>query len=391
MKKKVKGFGPFLWICIYLVIIDFAINIIFSYPKDPRNISPSAIRQFFEYGRSVEGKLARMTRRSVDDSAPIVSVGWLVGSPNRLVSNNLNSENKPVVTIYGMSHAGLLAEDMAKIDNSISIKDNSLTIRSVGAPGAVPTWSYAAYLYDKDQYYSDVVILGIMTRGVPLICTTSGATNHFDAVYPYTYPRFFLSNGALKYELPPFISFKDYIEYFYNPEKWKAYIKWLREYDKFYNPVLFKKKILDNSSIFRMLRRAYAYSMQRNKEAEVYSDTKGFNIESDEVKILQSLVVEFSQIAKQHNSLPIIYIVNNAFMGDRLFRLLEPTLLSNNIPFLSSHDICPPNDPRYYLPDSHFIPSKNLELANEMIKIIRENLPLKMSKKETFKGYKNGR
>lgn len=319
-----------------------------------------------------------MTRKEIDESAPIVSAGWLVGSPKRSLSNNLNPENRPVITIYGMSHAGMLAEDMAKIDTS-------LTIRFKGAAGAVPTWSYTAYLFDKDQYHSDVVILGIMTRGVPLICTTSGATNHFDAVYPYTYPRFFLSNSALKYVMPPFISFKDYIEYFYNLEKWKAYIKWLREYDKFYNPMLFKKTILDNSSIFRMLRRAYAYSMQRKKEATVYSDAKGFNVESEEVKILQSLVVEFSQIAKRQNSLPIVYIVNNVFMGDRLFKLLEPTLLSHNIPFLSSHDICPPNDPRLYLPDSHFIPSKNLELANEMIKIIKEKLPPKIWMKEPNK------
>jgi hypothetical protein len=134
-----------------------------------------------------------------------------------------------------------------------------------------------------------------------------------------------------------------------------------------------------------MLLRAYAHSMQRKKEAEVYSDTKGFNTQSDEVKILQSLVVEFSQIAKRQNSLPIVYIVNNVFMGDRLFKLLEPTLLSHNIPFLSSHDICPPNDPRYYLPDSHFIPSKNLELANEMIKIIKEKLPPKIWMKKPNK------
>jgi hypothetical protein len=370
MNKKVKRIAPFLWICTYLVIIDIAINIVFSYPKDPRNISPSAIRQFFEYGRSIEGKLSRMTRKEIDESAPIVSAGWLVGSPNRLVTNNLNGDTGPVITVYGMSHAGLLAEDMAKIDSSFAI-------RFMGAPGAVPTWSYASYLFDKDQYHSEVVILGIMTRGVPLICTTSGATNHFDAVYPYTYPRFFVNNGILRYVLPPFISYKDYIEYFYNPVKWKAYINWLREYDKFYNPALFRKAILDSSSIFRLLRRAYAYSMQRKKEAEVYRDDKGFNVESDEVKILKSLVVEFSKIAKRQNSLPIIYIVNNVFMGDRLFKLLEPTLISNKIPFLSSHDICPPNDPRFYLPDSHFIPSKNLELANKMIKLIRDNLPEK--------------
>jgi hypothetical protein len=376
MKKRKLRFAPFLWISAYIIIIDIAINVIFPYPKDPRNISPSAMQHFFEYGRSVEGKLTRMTRKTNDESAPILSAGWLDDSSDKLITKNPNNPNNPVVTIYGMSHAILLAEDMARIDSS-------LMIRSIGAPGGVPSWSYAAYLFDKEHHHSDVVILGIMTRGVPLISTTSGATNHFDSISPYTYPRFFLSNGTLNFVLPPFISLEGYREYFYNSEKWKSYINWLHEYDKYYDPLLFKKSILDSSSIFRMLRRAYAYSMTRKHESKVYTDTRGFDAESDEVKILRSIVVEFSQTARRDNSLPIIYIVNNVFMSDRLFRILEPTLLSHNVLFLSSHDICPPNDPRNYDSTSHFIPSINLDLAKAMIRIIRENVTLKAANKET--------
>lgn len=80
MKNKSGHIKSFFWICAYLVIIDIAINIILPYPKDPRDVSPSTIRQFFEYGRSVEGKLARMTRQVTSNSAPILAVGWLDGS-----------------------------------------------------------------------------------------------------------------------------------------------------------------------------------------------------------------------------------------------------------------------------------------------------------------------
>lgn len=374
MLNKAKRFTPYLLICAYLILIDLAINIILPYPKDPRNISPSAIRQFFEYGRSVEGKLIRMTRKTNDESAPIISVGWLDSSINYEISKDGNKKNKPIVTVYGMSHAGHLAEDMAKIDNSF-------TVRSVGAPGAIPTWSYSAYLFDSTKTHSDVVILGIMTNGVPYLGSTSGATNHFDRVYPYTYPRFFLSGDSLRYVLPPFVSFKEYLDYFYDSDKWANYLKWMQKYDKYYDPWLFRKTFLDNSSLFRLLRRAYAYSTRRKKEAVVYNDTKGFNIDSDEVKILQSIIVEFSSNARRNKSIPIIYIVNNVFTGNRLYEILAPTLSSHNILFLSTHNICPPNDPRCYLPDSHFIPAKNLELAIEMMRIIRENIGQKTSRK----------
>jgi len=57
-------------------------------------------------------------------------------------------------------------------------------------------------------------------------------------------------------------------------------------------------------------------------------------------------------------------------MGDRLFKLVEPVLKKENILYLSTHEICPPNDPRYYDSTSHFIESKNKELATEMLNII---------------------
>jgi hypothetical protein len=49
-------------------------------------------------------------------------------------------------------------------------------------------------------------------------------------------------------------------------------------------------------------------------------------------------------------------------------------LLAHGIPFLSTHVLCPPNDPRFYLPDSHFEPSKNMELACAMTRLIHSCL-----------------
>ena len=370
MKKKPKLSTALLWVMSYLIILDIAINLIFPYPRDPRNISPSALRQFFEYGRSVEGKLARKTRKTDEGSARILSTGWLQDPRIRYFSNDQQAVGKPVITVYGMSHSVQLAEEMAKADDSF-------VVRSFGAPGAVPSWSYAAYLSDRERQHSDVVVLGIMTRGVPLICTTSGTTNHFDSVWPYTYPRFFEKNGTLLQIPPPFTSLAGYRDYFYKPEKWDSYVKWLNRYDKFYDPILYRETILDKSSLLRLLRRGYAYSSRSKKEAKVYDESRGFNEASEEITILRLMVEQFAEEAKKDGSLAAIYIVNNVFMSDHLYRILKPTLSSHNIIFLSTHELCPPNDPRNYLPDSHFIPSKNMELARAMLQIIKDKMPKK--------------
>jgi hypothetical protein len=372
MKNKKKLLAALLWVVSYLVIVDIGINLILPYPKNPRNISPSVPAQFFEYGRSVEGKLARMTRKTDEESAPILLTGWLQDPRIRYFSKDQETVDKPVITVYGMSHSVQLAEDMAKVDDSF-------VVRSFGAPGAVPSWSYAAYLFDKERQHSDVVVLAIMTRGVPLICTTSGTTNHFDSVWPYTYPRFFEKNGILHHVQPPFISLAGYREYFYKSEKWDSYVRWLNRYDNFYDPILYRKNILDESSLVRLLRRGYAYSSRSKKEAKVYNESRGFNVASEEIAILRLMIIQFADQAKKNDSLPIIYIVNNVFMSDHLYEALKPTLSSHNILFLSTHEICPSNNPRNYLPNSHFIPSINMELAKAMLQIVKDKMPIKTS------------
>lgn len=358
------------WILGYLIAFDISINILFRYPKDPRNISPPKLARFFEYGRSIEGKLARMTRETNEESAPILAWGWILEPEIRYFSDLHDSTYHPTITVYGMSHSVLLAEDMAKVDGSF-------IVRSCGAPGAVPSWAYAAYMSDKERLHSDVVVLAVMTRGVSLTCTTSGMTNDFDSIWPYTYPRYYSSSGKIVEARPPFLSLAGYREHFYDPHKWNLFRAWLSQNDKYYDPLLFRKTALDSSSIIRMLRRAYAYSTQRKKDAQVYNDSEGFIVNTEEVEVLKSLIISFSEEAKRRGSLPIIYIVNNVFMGDHLYKLLEPTLTAYEILYLSSHEICPPDNPTLFEANSHFIPPKNILLAEEMMKIIKANLQTK--------------
>jgi hypothetical protein len=89
-------------------------------------------------------------------------------------------------------------------------------------------------------------------------------------------------------------------------------------------------------------------------------------------------VNDFAESAREENIIPIIYIVNTQGQGDKLFRVLKPVLDAYKIPYLSTHIICPPDDPRVFLSEnSHFIPSKDLELAREMIKIIQSEIEKK--------------
>ena len=361
--KKLKAS---LLIIFYLAVIDVSVNFAFHYPTDPKNTNPSFLQRYFEYGRSVEGKLKLMTRHSIEESAPKVSGGWISSDKGASLPSKTIDKQQVLIALYGMSHTKCLWEAIQK-------HDKTFLIRGFMAPGAAPNWSYGAYEFDRGKHNADVVILGIMTEGVSQVTSTTGMTTYFDSAYPYTFPRYSVKGGKLISSYPPFISAEDYIDYFFDKSKWSHYRDWLSSHDKFYDPLLFRKSMLDNSVTIRLLRRAYSESKKEKISLRITNNYR-FNEKSEEVKIVRSIIKNFAESVRADGSLPIIYIVNLQGQGDKLYRMLKPVLELNNIPYLSTHKICPPDDPRVFLSEnSHFIPSKDMELAGEIIHIIKTN------------------
>src|SRR5262245_54777766 len=96
-----------------LVMIDVGISWSFRMPASPRTV-PTALQQYFDYGRSVEGKLRRMIGMTVDDTAPIADAGWL-DDHSRGVRESL--PGKIHVAVYGQSFAFDMARVLQLLDS----------------------------------------------------------------------------------------------------------------------------------------------------------------------------------------------------------------------------------------------------------------------------------
>ena len=118
---RARGWVIALWILFYVVIIDVSINVAFRYPRDPQNINPTFLEDYFEYGRSVEGKLAIMTRESEEASAPRVRGGWVNSEKANSLPTKTSKHDEVLVALYGMSHTQCLWEAIQKIDNKYLI------------------------------------------------------------------------------------------------------------------------------------------------------------------------------------------------------------------------------------------------------------------------------
>lgn len=348
-----------LWVMGWLIALDVATNVLFAYPRDPKATSASQLQLYFDYGRSMEGKLARITRADPDQTAPITLAGWY--QPLKAVEHGTGRKGE-TVTIYGMSHAVRLAEALERTSPRFHA-------RSVGAPGATANWSYGAFLRDADRSGSKAVVLAIMSSTLPMITTMSPLTWNISFAMPYTADRYYATPEGLRVARPPYDSFDGFVAAFQDPGRWKAARQVLRQHDAMYDDLLVRASPLDHSALVRLLRRAYQQRQQR-MIAEGVITPRGFNPASEQVKVANAIVADFARHARSQGLIPVIFVVNSFGYSDHLYRALEPTLQRDAIPVLSSHRIVSPSDPSGYLPDSHFTDNNDNRLAEALAEII---------------------
>lgn len=347
------------WIVVWLIVIDILVDIVFRYPSDPRVTNPGQLRLYFDYGRSAEAKLRRMTGVSRETSAPIALAGWyepleVQDAPARAGAD--------VVTFYGMSHSVRLA-------NALNRTSTRYAARSVGAPGATANWAYGAFQRDLGGGKSKAVVLSIMSANLPMIDTMTPYTWNVSFPMPYTEDRYYEKDGRMTVVHPPYQSFEQYLATLHDPAKWTAARRLIADNDSMYDSFLVRESVLDNSAIVRLIRRAYEQRLERESRAQVFT-RNGFNGGSEQVRVANGIVRDFAANARSHGMIPVIYIANNFGYSDWLYQALRRTLEKDHIPYLNSAAVVSPTDPRGYLPDSHFTDANDLRLARALAVVI---------------------
>jgi len=351
-----------VWLLLWLVALDLGASIAFAYPSDPRDLSPSRWALYFDYGRSMEGRLRRATRADPDKTAPITLAGWY--QPLTATVRAAETPDGTTVHFYGMSHAVRLAD-------ALHATSPTLTSRSVGAPGATANWAFGAFRRDTGRHRGDVAVLALMSTTVPMITTVSPMTWNSSFAMPYTADRYRLTHGELVVTRPPYESFAGFVSVFNDPARWSQAKRTFAANDPFYDRSLFEETVLDHSSLVRLLRRAWAQKRDRDERAHSLDET-GFVADSEAVRVANAIVAAFTRQARREGVIPVIYVVNNLGYGDHLFRALGPALQGEHVPVLNSAAVIDPGDARSYLPDTHFTDEADRRLAGVLERIVRE-------------------
>lgn len=364
LKKMLLGPTPkvVLWMLLWLALTDVGVNLAFG----SRAAKDSPLGRYFEYGRSIEGKLARAVAEPPKKGS-LLSAGWI--DPELLKASSFVRKEGTDLTlaVYGQSFSMHAAHAAVALDGKI-------TLRGFAGPGAPPNHSYAAYKAGTPFRQADVVVFGILSASVPDMGSMSGLIWQFESPAPFTFPRYRLAGSQLTEELPVIASEAQFRQAFGHTPQWRAFKNQLLRSDRGYDPFTFEETPADRSAIVRLLRRGWV-AHHESYDRGVYDVREGFNPESEELKVLTAMLKDLQHRTREHGERLIVLLLHTRGQSDHLARALEPVLKAEKIDYISTHTLFTANDPTNFLPDSHYVPAANEKLARALLDMIRGRTP----------------
>ncbi len=348
-----------MWTIGSLVLMDVAADLAFRPPLDPRRAS--SLQRYFDYGRSIEGKLRREVGSTPEQDAPIVKAGWL--NDCDIATSNL--PGKLTFDIYGMSFSEQIADQMVRLDPG-------LVSQSFGGPAAPINHSYACFVrrVEAKRHRAPIQILGILASSIPRMETISGLTTSFEAPEPFTYPRYSLaSDGHLVGYLPSIASEEDLREALANPVKWRAFLNELATHDAFYAPLVFRADIFDHSVLARMIRRGWGQRVSRARTTALRA-ADGLSDAPDIAPVLRAVLIDFADRARAGGERPIVILIEDQGYGGKLSAIAAPALRATHIDFVTTSTIVSPNDTGSFCCGGHFIPAVNEKIARAVLDLL---------------------
>ena len=344
-------------IACWLLVIEILLQIVVRLPE---SISKHP-RRFFSYGATVETKLRQKFAQGEISKRSILRAGWI--SPVIRESHREQYD----VAFYGMSFTNQIADVMREVRSD-------LNILSIAGPGTPLSHSFECHAMGSAEANPKHAIIGV-TGVWKLVSMTSDSLGNA-GVQPCTFPRFKLKDGELLKFSPALNSFEELENALQQSTTWNQHIQLLAQHDYFYNPLLYNANVLEKSILGRITLHGFREQRSNRLRSQIHN-ARGFTnhpVTRECAAIARRLLVEFQANARRRGQHAIVLLLHKKGYDDHLYRLLGATLEEHQIDFVSTHSIFSSNEPSNFGSDHfHFTKENNLAIADEILRLIREN------------------
>lgn len=324
-------------------------------------VAPGSLVRFFEYGRSVPGKLEawEMTPKAPGN---LQAVAWMPemieDSAEKFASEDPG--DGPVFRVYGLSFVNHILDAAQEVDPTLILDKHS-------GPGAPPNFTYAAFLDDRaNRREGDIVVFGILSSALAPMASCSNSSWAFEQPAPFTYPIFTpAQEQGLNRTDPILRSYAQYQAEGYRDPQWQEQ---LASQDRLFSPVATALAWLDLSPFARLVRRSLALDDISQKEAEVLSHPYGAPYPYGEA--LTQMAKTFAQTVRADGQIPIVMLIQSRDQQDPdLLALLGDMLAHENIPYFATAEHQDTRDPRAFLGDGHYTHEVNIRFGKAFLKL----------------------
>ncbi|WP_375227272.1 hypothetical protein [Roseobacter sp. S98] len=366
MKQTLRMAGL---IAALLVLLDVAVAGVLMVAGNAGGKGAALVR-YFEYGRSVPGKLDRwIAAPGLRDN--LFDVAWipdtLAASQEAFAAEGVTGT--PVVRAYGMSFADQILSAAAALEPS-------LTIDMHGGPAAPPNFSYEMFLQDRpNRRAGDIVVFGILSSSTPAMAALSNRTWSFEQPAPFTYPVFLPAEGDGLRRIAPLVQSADGERALRSdPAAAEAWAAQLAGQDRLYTAAAFAWDWLDISPFARLVRRSLAISAVEQREADLISPDSDFPAS----EVLQRMIAGFVRTAREDSQIPVVFLIQSRNPADlNLFSLAGPAVQLPGLLTLVTADHVSPRDPAAFVGDGHYTRAANAVFAQALLDQLRSTGALK--------------
>lgn len=321
--------------------------------------------RYFDYGRSVPGKLARW-EAAPDRPGNLYDVAWrdaaLARSAQEFAAETAaggagggsgsgsgdGPGDGPVIRSYGMSFVDNI------IAQALALRPD-LSWDGMAGPAAPPNFTYALFEDDRaNRRAGDVVVLGILSSAVPAMAALSNRTWAFEQPAPFTYPIYRPEGAAGLRRVDPLVVSAAAQRALSGDAaaraQWQAQ---LRREDLFHGPRAFAWPWLDVSPFARLLRRSLATAHVARVNRRILREGAYPHAET-----LRRMIAEFAATARADGQIPLVMLVQTRDPRDAdLLAIAGPLLAREGIAYLATAELFDPSDPMGFLADGHYTPA----------------------------------
>lgn len=322
--------------------------------------------QYFDYGRSVPGKLAQW-EANPGATGNLYDVAWRQDAVS-LSQKAFTTEPQgtgPVVRSYGMSFVNHILRNAVKMDPDLIWDAHA-------GPGAPPNFTYALFEDDRDNRRAgDIAVLGILSSSVSGMAALSNQTWVFEQPAPFTYPIYWPEGAGLRRVDPVIQSAQLHRNL---AEDQMALTDWydqLSSEDHFFSQQTYGAVWADKSPFGRLVRRSLATSHVDQTKADIVTTN-----DYPYVEVLRRMVSAFATTARADGQIPVVMLIQSNGRGDADVLAVTASVLQDmDIPHLATIEHADPRDPSKFISDGHYKPEIDRLFAERFLDLIRSLEP----------------